>query len=435
MESSERRVDLSRLIRLDQVEDIMNKMMERINLQDETIRSLQKLCGGLLSKQRANDAFGSIQSSLIDINTRLDELKTAATADVGGGRSLPAGEVSALNNLKLQELTAAVAKCANHVDVQKELEKQRERQEADMAELHGSLTPLELSKTLHKAQNDAAERMKSLESLLALKIDRSEMANIQTLATSLEEYDYFRSDTQQTLRKQKELNEANENQYRAIDKRLNDAREERSEMQQDIAMRATSVQVERLAGDLHQLEVLTSDYASKNSLDELDKLCESEFSRLGTAVTDISALKAGLSAAKESLETKASTEDMNKRVLRSHYNEVVTALGTDIDSKASKVNVDGVDQRVFTLEERIEAESARLSVAMRFVDWFTSRGESYEHNLRLVDKHLRGLTKAADPSERQPYTGQVRFTRNADENSGNAGPTGEPNIGSSFSHL
>ena len=102
MESSERRVDLSRLIRLDQVEDIMNKMMERINLQDETIRSLQKLCGGLLSKQRANDAFGSIQSSLIDINTRLDELKTATTADVGGGRSLPAGEVSALNNLKLQ---------------------------------------------------------------------------------------------------------------------------------------------------------------------------------------------------------------------------------------------------------------------------------------------------------------------------------------------
>ena len=90
---------------------------------------------------------------------------------------------------------------------------------------------------------------------------------------------------------------------------------------------------------------------------------------------------------------------------------------------------------MFTLEERIEAESARLSVAMRFVDWFTSRGESYEHNLRLVDKHLRGLTKAADPAERQPYMGQVRFTRNNDENSGNEGRTGEPNIGTSLSHL
>lgn len=428
-------MDLSRLIRLDQVEDIMNKMMERISLQDETIRSLQKLCGGLLSKQRANDSFGSIQSSLVDINTRLDELKAATTADVGGGRTLPAGEVSALNNLKLQELTAAVANCANHAEMQRELERQRERHEADMAEMHGSVTPLELGKTLHKAQNDAAERMKSLETLLALKIDRSEMTNIQTLATSLEEYDYFRTDTQRALRNQKELNEGYTDRFNVIDKGLSGAQQERNEMQEDISLRATSVQVERLAHDLHQLEVLTSDCASKKALDVLDEHCQSEFTRLGMAVSDIATLKAGLGAAEALLETKASIDDMNKRVLRSHYNEVVTALGTDIDSKASNDNLNGVDSRVFTLEERIEAESARLSVAMRFVDWFTSRGESYEHNLRLVDKHLRGLTKAADPAEREPYSGQVRFTRNHDENSGNKGLTGQPNIGTSFSHL
>lgn len=37
------------------------------------------------------------------------------------------------------------------------------------------------------------------------------------------------------------------------------------------------------------------------------------------------------------------------------------------------------------------AEADRLAVAMRFVDWFTSRGENYEHNMKIIDKHLKGL--------------------------------------------
>ena len=113
-------------------------------------------------------------------------------------------------------------------------------------------------------------------------------------------------------------------------------------------------------------------------------------------------------------------------------------MGTDIDSKAATTSLNGVDDRVVTLEERIEAESARQSVAMRFVDWFTSRGESYEHNLRLVDKHLRGLTRAADPAERVPFSGQVRFTPNTGVSGGVTNENDIPetgNIGSSFSHL
>ena len=128
-------------------------------------------------------------------------------------------------------------------------------------------------------------------------------------------------------------------------------------------------------------------------------------------------------------------------MLRSHFEAVVTALGNDVDTKAARDSLHSVDGRVVTVEERIEAESARLSVAMRFVDWFTSRGESYEHNLRLVDKHLRGLTKAADPAERAPFSGQIRFTPNTgdtegDENAGNRGSTPQSaNLGSSFSHV
>lgn len=46
----------------------------------------------------------------------------------------------------------------------------------------------------------------------------------------------------------------------------------------------------------------------------------------------------------------------------------------------------------------MKQESDRLSVAMRFVDWFSNRGENYEHNMKIIDKHLRDLM----PSEVVP---------------------------------
>ena len=74
---------------------------------------------------------------------------------------------------------------ANAAEVQRQMEQQKEQISSDMDKLHNSVTPLELGKTLHQAQNDIAERMKLIEGAMSLKIDRSEMANLQTLATSL----------------------------------------------------------------------------------------------------------------------------------------------------------------------------------------------------------------------------------------------------------
>lgn len=47
---------------------------------------------------------------------------------------------------------------------------------------------------------------------------------------------------------------------------------------------------------------------------------------------------------------------------------------------------------------------------MRFVDWFTKRGETYECNLQVIDKHLKNLaTCSAVPGTRMPYTSKVRY--------------------------
>lgn len=67
------------------------------------------------------------------------------------------------------------------------------------------------------------------------------------------------------------------------------------------------------------------------------------------------------------------------------------------------------------LEGRVAADEEQIGVAVRFVDWFSSRGESYEHNMKIIDKHLKSLltTSPSDPaskvhSHRLPH-GRVIF--------------------------
>jgi hypothetical protein len=50
------------------------------------------------------------------------------------------------------------------------------------------------------------------------------------------------------------------------------------------------------------------------------------------------------------------------------------------------------------LGARLGAVDSRLDVAMRFVNWFSSRGESFEENMRVIDRHLARLAEAAAPS-------------------------------------
>ena len=97
---------MSKMIRLDQVEEILNKMNDKIALQESQILNLQVLCSQLLSKSKASESFESVQRSLIDINNRLDTVQEASTSKMGLSEEthLTAGELAYLNSIEIQNL-------------------------------------------------------------------------------------------------------------------------------------------------------------------------------------------------------------------------------------------------------------------------------------------------------------------------------------------
>jgi hypothetical protein len=102
------------------------------------------------------------------------------------------------------------------------------------------------------------------------------------------------------------------------------------------------------------------------------------------------------------LATKASIASVRECVLRRHYQDAVSALGGELELKAPQSVTRELDTRLQSVEERAAADRERLSVAMRFVEWFTSRGENYEHNIKIIDKHLKGLIVSPAPSQGTP---------------------------------
>lgn len=443
-------VNLSRMIRLDEVEDILNTMMRRLDAQESTIVSLQRLCSSLLPKAAANDAFENMQNTIRDLSSRLEDVAAAATSNIGTGRDMPAGELAYLNHVHIQQLSAQVATCARQAEILASLKKLEEDTEAGLARVRSQSTPLELGESLRRAQLDTSTRVTTVEAGLVQKVDRSEVGQLTSLASALESYSNFRTVTEATLRLQNETNQQVRSDLAAHGTDIQVATEDRNQLREQAKLFATLEQTEELATALRSVTGMTNLCASKKAVNELFEVVRAEQQRSSRAEEFANILGQRIDDADKAIATKASIEDNKKCVLRRHYDEAVTALGHDIDTKASNEGLSRTDNRVAILEAELEKESSKLAVAMRFVDWFTSRGENYEHNLRLVDKHLGKLTQAANPQERTPYEGQVRYAANIMSGSPAARfggshasnlanvpmpPVPTNNIGTSFSHV
>ena len=65
--------------------------------------------------------------------------------------------------------------------------------------------------------------------------------------------------------------------------------------------------------------------------------------------------------------------------------------------------------RVARLEETSSKARAELDIALKFVDWFSQRGEGYEHNMTALDRRLDGMVRSAREASAEPFSPSVRL--------------------------
>ena len=91
-------------------------------------------------------------------------------------------------------------------------------------------------------------------------------------------------------------------------------------------------------------------------------------------------------------------------------------MGKDIENRAKITELHGTRTSLKSLQEFVNQQHTQLQIAIRFVEWFTQRGDTYECNMQVIDKHLKQLASSSvgctpgshDPtvSGRLPYSSQ-----------------------------
>lgn len=82
-----KRINLQGLIRLDQVEDVLNRLMDRIDSQDVLIRQLYQQCETFQSRENAAQQAQILQDTCVHLQKQVDSVRICALAPVDEGKT------------------------------------------------------------------------------------------------------------------------------------------------------------------------------------------------------------------------------------------------------------------------------------------------------------------------------------------------------------
>lgn len=112
---------------------------------------------------------------------------------------MSAGELSYLNSIQIEQIHSAMRGCARVDEIHKTLENFSTNIQRDMSALRSTVAPLDVTVALHQSCKEFNSRLQSAEMTLAGKMNRSEFAQIETLAARLEMFDSFERETRITV--------------------------------------------------------------------------------------------------------------------------------------------------------------------------------------------------------------------------------------------
>lgn len=406
---------LHRLLNLDMAEAVFGQLLQTLDNQAKQLVILQEEVAKRATKKDIERMSVDFDSRISSVEGRLmqieKEIHVPESRNIFGSSGGSIGYHVGEHTKALEWITAQIYSKAD----KRELEDEAKR--IDQTLLHNTRA-LKLwamdrrsGEDLLQTQSAQHQELSSVQYLLSTKLDRSEAAHIQTLLTKAGQVAEFFEDTAHRL----------------------DVVEEGVKEAQD-SDRAHLVTLEKIKRDIQQTTVVLNTKADTTSLDDIANelsnlqntttICEEQsMLRDATLGKDISELRKqahGLTLSLEGLKG-----DLEKKTL-----EIDTSLRRSLDTKVDITACDAIwaeirselvckawsrelsllNKRVDTLAQEHSKTARQAGLACRFVDWFSSRGKAYEHNLNAVERQIETLALNSMPANRQPFDGRVRFT-------------------------
>mmetsp|Transcript_42754 Transcript_42754/g.86446 ORF Transcript_42754/g.86446 Transcript_42754/m.86446 type:complete len:493 (-) Transcript_42754:314-1792(-) len=445
MEDLPGQLDLRNLLNLDKADRVFQEILRRVAAQSAELVELRALVARCATTEMLQSVGSTLQASVRSLDSRVSSLEhnTALPTEslalwspsvqkgnsgvvssgssarppssLAGSPPSTIGEAVATTAASIAALAAKVHTKAGSDELgASAAEEHRKALATEVEKLRKESATKTFTDALEQSQVACAEHVGSLQQSLALKADRHQLTAIEATCAKLRAFEAHVQDSSAlvaSLQKQSEEAQVASDQQRselsALRKTVDlehSPRLERCARREDVGTLRKRVEALQLALHGEATKAVKTSEATTTSLEERrtahDLLAKE-------VAADGEVWRGGLSA----LETKVSTLPpsldglVNASTLAQTFNELRSVL----DTKAGLSPFLSLRQDVHTLATAKDEQGKQLGLALRFIDWFSDRGESYEHNLRALDSQLGNLAERSAP-RRQPYDGFTRST-------------------------
>jgi hypothetical protein len=248
---------------------------------------------------------------------------------------------------------------------------------------------------LQRSHEASQSQLGAMQGVLATKVDRAEIIALRSVAAELQTFSIFKTAATGDLR---ELSQRTDENRAALNRSL----ESVAKLSAGVQSLATTVATKADRAFVNKLEEETSRLASeillRATLIETEAMKEAH----KDAVSRVSSIENSLTSVKHSITDASMTTEnnINKSAsgLRAEYAEALANLKNELeslrkeaDARAYITSLEATDETVSSLSQDVELHSRKLDVVLKFVDWYSTKGESFEANASSIERHMNQL--------------------------------------------
>eukprot|EP01031_Cornospumella_fuschlensis_P024985 gene24985-30183_t len=382
--------DIHGIINLDEISKLFMRMLQRLDQQDQTISQLQQSLTAYTQLNAFQDKIGKIEHTLGQIESKLQRVSNACTSKILD-KEVTSGELASSNFFQLQKLSKALAACISRTEVEAQYQHFMKIGKSTLALQKDMANLSKVADELNQSHLLINQRLGTAESAITQKLDRSELMHVQALASKVSLYDDFRLKTLQCI---EELYIAKADLEETVGEHSETLLKHANELQGLTALStklATKRDIHTLAREIEKHSAEIAVCVTMPTFNQLDQRVDDLSSSLHSCAELVQTHDQHIDRMQKALKTKATVQQVEKCVLKEDYVEFLAMNDENMASKAPLSVTDVLKLELQRLDALLSSESRRVDLAIRFVDWFTQRGESYEHNIQLIDKHLKDL--------------------------------------------
>ena len=424
---------LQGILNLPRLEQLFGQLMARLAHQETEIAALQTAarhnatlearCAGLEAQLARLEAATSLDAE--SINDTASEAPSSSSAP--SATPVPQHHHHHVPlNRQVAENAAAIARLADLIDGRHAhhstrhdhaLESHRTLTERlDALELRGAAKDHALA--LEDGLAAFGRRLDATDAVVATKVDGVDEASFRATCVRLRDVDAFINRTNATVE--------------ALEERAQKASDERSHIHEQLE--ASSVIMAALQREVDAIVAVVGEEAVKR--EERDQALDEALANTthrdahaqhvahhASTLEQLQQLKreveqgfSRVSADLAAEESRASSQSSEDRAAARRGAEAAAALARRLVDGAVRDllaaphgAVAECRGRVARLEETSAKARAELDIALKFVDWFSNRGEGYEHNMTALDRRLDGMVRSAREASSEPFSPSVRL--------------------------